>query len=1086
MKGKYLCLFLRKHWFSKILACALVFALLAPSINGIFANAAEPSKNGPCIHHPEHNEECGYRAPAELSPCSHIHDEACGYTATASEICTHKHDETCDYIIDDGQPCNYVCDLCVLNWQWVDEEGLLVWNDEGKLWELGLPGADESNPVTLEFLRETLPKKVTAETAAGSQDIELTWDFSEFPEDGACEGSYTLNAALTGEYILTEGAPALEVLVELCGGDLYVDNIVKMKFLNKWYFISRDNSEMKENTLTAAIEDLGSRSPEEIVKWLKDTVLPTKIGGWVPNDSAGDPRLPTLGFVQNTEKDDLFFETTAAGDKPYDSAAQWGSVPIDEWRNFPASFKAGEPFTIQVYMKAKYENGFSYQLYVNSNNPDDYRSGSSGSNTMSNSAILSLTVTLKDINLSDHTVPAANPGNVTVNLFDYWAKTQYPSAATGSDLLDKNDLHFHEEGATDIISSTPAYYADKDNWNLGINRGHLLLFGDGMIHAGLWNKGAGENCRYGNKYAGMEGIVKNVLTENGYPELNLAMANKILTDGTPYRDEKLIKDYRLADDHDDEKGTAYFSDNVQNLSNTVIACWGKDINTDTESLQYLFDPTDGTYFKTSYQNVKGLFQLDNQGYYYYDMRKNFAEFSTTGGNHFILYDAPATLRTDGNQSVGNFFPFNKGSEVFNGIDADENLTSTVSCFNNSMNHHLGMTVDVDFRQPANGMLHTSTGSQAMTFEFAGDDDVWVFIDDVLVLDLGGIHSEIYGTIDFSTGDVYIGRAFGTKGIPNDPENPNHMVTHTTLLDAYKAARKTSVTSWTNNTFASNTSHTLKMFYLERGNYDSSIALRFNLPPLLYQRIEKVDQDGQPLAGAEFVLHPASRTNDTNAIRCLYTDDGQRGQTFYVRPDDSETLVTLTTDANGSAVFLTPDNSYFNFADRGDQYYVLREKTAPSGYRIQPVDIVLHYDPVTSMLSVANRWTTGAYACSVSNVTAAGQLNYGQVSNGTIRPAGSIVPASEQEGGLVMAVPLLQKNSDKSWLALYGSNMHGFNSVPINGNGDSAWKNAVLRAALEQAHANNVADWHLDWDTGNRYLYGSLKRSAWFSQPLPAQ
>lgn len=173
------------------------------------------------------------------------------------------------------------------------------------------------------------------------------------------------------------------------------------------------------------------------------------------------------------------------------------------------------------------------------------------------------------------------------------------------------------------------------------------------------------------------------------------------------------------------------------------------------------------------------------------------------------------------------------------------------------------------------------------------------------------------------------------------------------------------------------------------------------------------------------------------------------------------------------MFLTSDNSYFNFADRGDQYYVLREKTAPSGYRIQPVDIVLHYDPGTSMLSVANRWTTGAYACSISNVTAAGQLNYGQVSNGSIRPTSSLVPSSEQEKGLAVAVPLLQKSSDKSWLALYGSNIHGFNSVRINSGGDSAWKNAILLAALEQAHADNAASWHLDWDAGNKYLYGVL-------------
>ena len=43
-----------------------------------------------------------------------------------------------------------------------------------------------------------------------------------------------------------------------------------------------------------------------------------------------------------------------------------------------------------------------------------------------------------------------------------------------------------------------------------------------------------------------------------------------------------------------------------------------------------------------------------------------------------------------------------------------------------------------------------------------------------------------------------------------------------------------------------------------------------------------------------------------------------------------------------------------------------------------MDIVLHYDPAISMLSVANRWTTGAYACSVSNITAATSLTYSKV------------------------------------------------------------------------------------------------------------
>ena len=136
---------------------------------------------------------------------------------------------------------------------------------------------------------------------------------------------------------------------------------------------------------------------------------------------------------------------------------------------------------------------------------------------------------------------------MTVNLFDYWVKTENPSAATNGDILDNPNSYYHEDGPNGALSTTPTGYSTVNDWNQGINRNHLLLFGDGMIHAGLWNKGAGENCRYGNTYAGMEGIVKNILPESGYPELNLSMADKILT-GDNSRDYTLIKDYKLTGD----------------------------------------------------------------------------------------------------------------------------------------------------------------------------------------------------------------------------------------------------------------------------------------------------------------------------------------------------------------------------------------------------------------------------------------------------------------------------------------------------------------------------------------------------------
>ena len=81
---------------------------------------------------------------------------------------------------------------------------------------------------------------------------------------------------------------------------------------------------------------------------------------------------------------------------------------------------------------------------------------------------------------------------------------------------------------------------------------------------------------------------------------------------------------------------------------------------------------------------------------------------------------------------------------------------------------MGMTFDVDFTQPESGKLNMGAkGKQPMTFQFSGDDDVWVYIDDVLVLDLGGVHSELCGIIDFSTGKVLMGQSWRTGGLPDN-------------------------------------------------------------------------------------------------------------------------------------------------------------------------------------------------------------------------------------------------------------------------------------------------------------------------------
>lgn len=322
------------------------------------------------------------------------------------------------------------------------------------------------------------------------------------------------------------------------------------------------------------------------------------------------------------------------------------------------------------------------------------------------------------------------------------------------------------------------------------------------------------------------------------------------------------------------------------------------------------------------------------------------------------------------------------------------------------------------------------------------------------------------------------------------------------------------TSWKGNTFASNSSHTLKMFYLERGNYDSSLAIRFNLQPEVYHQVKKVDQAGNALEGVEFALYPAEKAADpAGAIACT-VGEGE-GVTYYVRQQTgTDALATLKTDADGTARFVEKEtrggtggsaamtegrDRPFNFADRyGNgtqgtdgapslQYYILRETREPDGFRPLPTDIVLRYDPGTTMLVVGNRWTTGAYASFTSTIQGTANIHYGKIKeDGTVEADGNAIAAADQSGGLVVAIPSMKRTEDGTWLALSGSNLGGFTahalpSLEAAGGDDKrdALRKAMLAAVLTQAagHVNdrtNVPAWHLDWNASENRLEGFIQ------------
>lgn len=258
----------------------------------------------------------------------------------------------------------------------------------------------------------------------------------------------------------------------------------------------------------------------------------------------------------------------------------------------------------------------------------------------------------------------------------------------------------------------------------------------------------------------------------------------------------------------------------------IVKWWEKENN----SSSYLFSTDEGKG-KTVYSDANYLFKQDADGYYEYDSAKNFAQFNEQT-KKFTVYKVPGSsenaikLQKDSHNSPhGSFFPFNTlGDSIYDGIH---------EISGNSPDFHFGMTMSAKFIQPKDGKIKDKN----MVFEFSGDDDVWVYIDGVLVLDIGGIHNAASGSINFADGTVKVGnKDTNLKKLFNDAKIEGDFVSEKNIFKDY-------------------TAHTINFYYLERGEGDSNCKLKFNLPtvPKKSVTVEKQlsNTDKEKYADVEF-------------------------------------------------------------------------------------------------------------------------------------------------------------------------------------------------------------------------------------------
>lgn len=295
--------------------------------------------------------------------------------------------------------------------------------------------------------------------------------------------------------------------------------------------------------------------------------------------------------------------------------------------------------------------------------------------------------------------------------------------------------------------------------------------------------------------------------------------------------------------------------------------WAKAYTNGGNGLTGLFDPTE-----------------EAKGHYVYDSNTTYAALNSAGTG----FDRSATWTERTDAWIPKFLPFN----------ADKSQLRIGFHSVRGARYAFGMTAYAKFMQPKEGKL---VDGSPMTFNFTGDDDLWLFVDGMLVLDIGGIHDAASGSIDFATGVVTI---------------VSNKTTTTTLQALFTQALRdqgksdAEITAWMESnmvkasngsytTFKNYTSHEMNMYYFERGHSGSNCKLDFNLVTLDSRHIQ-IGKETENVPEAD-----KDKNYTFNAYVNYEGTDSDKDYTLYTGKYDVYNTATgtkdgetRTTDSNG--------------------------------------------------------------------------------------------------------------------------------------------------------------------------------------------
>ena len=329
-----------------------------------------------------------------------------------------------------------------------------------------------------------------------------------------------------------------------------------------------------------------------------------------------------------------------------------------------------------------------------------------------------------------------------------------------------------------------------------------------------------------------------------------------------------------------------------------------------------------------------VFDSDAHGVYFEDGKPASGTAEKTNDLIFAKGNPQPFTGSSGDGAINAWYPYNTYT-----TNEDGN-----KIYDQAIDYHFGMRADIPFSMTANGRIKgTDDDSKAITFSFSGDDDVWVFIDGKLVIDLGGIHNRLDATIDFAANTITYSE-HNTQDPNGDTGSFNDADFSTTQI-LFTEGNTQGVIAMSRDAFAAKGDHEMQVFYLERGGNTSNCKIEFNLP---MNDAVLVTKDATQAWNESAVTEEYDGVEKLTATEQTIINNIDFGFTLYKKDENGFTAVANTnyyllgraagnnqiesTDANGHFYLKNGQSAKFitDIPAEGATYYVI-EDTVPKGF-----------------------------------------------------------------------------------------------------------------------------------------------------------